>query len=59
MTGDRGRKPLDQIPHFVARRLNETHGEVEKEDFVNRLVGIGWSLKEAEEAWTERKSKVV
>ena len=59
VTGDRGRKPLDQIPHFVARRLRERKCEVNKEDFIERLFHIGWSKQEAEKAWTERQSKAV
>lgn len=53
--GDRGQKPLDQIPYFIKARLEQRPAEVPKEIFVERLVEIGYSKEEAEKAWNARE----
>lgn len=58
ITGDRGRKPIEQIHFFIKERLADRPCEANKEDFINRLIALGWSREESEEAWTERQSKV-
>jgi hypothetical protein len=56
ISGDWGKEPADQIVNFVVQRLSSPRPEVNKEQFVDRLVAIGWERKEAEESWSARKS---
>ena len=58
-TDTRGKKPLDQIPFLVESMLGrpgQLKIEIPKAEFVRRLVSIGWSQKEAENAWNEKQS---
>ena len=53
-TGDRGRVPENQVVFFVKRRLQRENTEQTKEEFMNRLMQIGWKYEEAEKSWNER-----
>ena len=55
-TGDWGRVPEDQVVHFIKRRLEREEMECTKEEFMNRLMQIGWPFEEAEKSWNERQS---
>lgn len=56
-TGDRGIKPEKQIVHFIKVRLLEREpSDVTKEEFMQRLMQIGWTYEEGEKAWNERQS---
>jgi hypothetical protein len=61
-TDERGKRPPDQIVFFVQHILGDPGAlkiEIPKEEFVRRLVSIGWSEKEANEAWNTKQSQVV
>lgn len=51
ITDRRGRKPIDQMFHFIVRRFSD----VSHQEFVKRLMAIGWIEREAEEAWQKRQ----
>src|SRR6202142_4729313 len=62
VTDERGKRPPDQMVFFVQHLLGEPNAhriEVPEEEFVQRLVSIGWSEKEAREQWTTRQSPAV
>lgn len=56
---ERGKKPMDQIPHFIKQRLAERLPEAPKHLFISRLVDIGWTKEEAEQSWKDRQSRAV
>jgi len=59
-TDERGHRPQDQIKYLVKALLGEPSslpGAVAEEEFVHRLVSIGWSEKDAREQWKEWSSK--
>jgi hypothetical protein len=58
VTGERGNKPLEQMPFFVHNRLEDRPVEIGKQDFIKTLIDIGWSKEEAEESWREKTSPV-
>lgn len=55
-TGDRGIKPQDQIVNFIKVRLERESFDVTREEFMQRLMQIGWKYEEAEKSWKERQS---
>lgn len=58
-TDERGKCPPDQIIFRVRHLLGEPGSlktEIPKEEFVRRLVAIGWPQEESEAAWKERQS---
>lgn len=58
ITDQRGRKPEEQMYWFILRRFAEpSQTDVPHEEFIRRLVNIGWAEKEAEEAWQKRHEK--
>jgi hypothetical protein len=62
VTNERGHRPPDQIKYLVIALLGDPGTikvKVPKDEFIRRLVAIGWSEKEALEAWNERSSKAV
>ena len=60
VTGERGIKPQGQLVHFIKQRLGVPGAtEVPQQEFVRRLVEIGWTEEEATKSWNERKSKVM
>jgi len=56
---ERGKKPIDQVPHFIKQRISERPTEAPKHLFISRLVEIGWSEEEAEQQWKDRQSTAV
>lgn len=54
-TGDRGWKPEDQIVSFIKVRLRRDPSEVTEEEFMQRLMQIGWTFEEAKHEWNARK----
>jgi hypothetical protein len=55
ITGDWGKKPEDQIVKWLVNRLSSPRPDVTEEQFIERLVSIGWGRKEARESWTARQ----
>ncbi|MGC2234297.1 MAG: hypothetical protein WBA09_22540 [Candidatus Acidiferrum sp.] len=55
-TGDRGHIPEDQVVQFLKRRLDREPSDCTREEFMSRLMQIGWSYEESEKSWKERSS---
>lgn len=55
-TGDRGYKPEDQMVNFIKVRLAREPSEVTEEEFMQRLMQIGWTREEAKREWKERRA---
>lgn len=61
-TGERGHRPPDQIKYLVKALLGDPGAlkiEIPQDEFIRRLVSIGWSEKEANDAWIEKQSQAV
>jgi hypothetical protein len=55
ITGDWGKKPAEQVVKWILQRVSVPRPDVTKEQFVDRLVAIGWDRKDAEASWSERQ----
>lgn len=54
--GDRGRVYPEKLFPLIQGRLRDRPVEVAKEEFIARLVSIGWTANDAERAWSERNA---
>jgi len=54
-TGDRGKVPENQVVHLLKRRLDREPVECTREEYMNRLMAIGWTYEESEASWNERQ----
>jgi len=55
-SGRRGAVRRDCLVKQINTFLKEELPQVSKEEFVRRLVEIGWSAKEADKEWNDRNS---
>ena len=57
ITGERGKKPLDQMHSWIDTRIkSRTPQQIDKNNFIVNLLSIGWTKEDAEAAWQERSA---
>jgi len=56
ISGERGKKPFEQLFHFISTRIqNRIMKPADKDEFVGNLRQIGWSQIDAEKEWSARQ----